>query len=113
MNQTDLLKAVIQEMEVKGHQNVTKAAAKDFLESLEDVIVGAVGQGDRVTLTGFCAFRRADVKALPAREVTVPSTGEKKMAKPREATVKVKVTPLKYFKESVVNTWTKRSAKRR
>lgn len=107
MNQTQLISAVITEMEAKEH-TVTKAAAKDFLESLEDVIIDAVGNGDRVTLTGFCAFRRQDVSALPAREVTVPSTGEKKMAQPRAATVKVKVTPLKLFKETVVSKWAKK-----
>lgn len=75
----------------------TKADAKAFLDAFEEVVTDLVRQGEPVVLTGFCKFERKDRKARKGRN---PATGETIRIKAKRV---VKVTPLKTFKDTVLN----------
>lgn len=67
MNKTDLIDAIAEE------SGLTKADAAKALDALLATIVGAVADGDSVSLIGFGSFKPS---ARAAREGKNPKTGE-------------------------------------
>ncbi len=58
---------------VAGAADLSNAAAQKAVDAFIDTVVGAVSQGDKVTLPGFGAWSRTDRKARMGRN---PRTGE-------------------------------------
>lgn len=90
MNKTELIAALADEMES------SKPEAKTWLETFQSVVTAAVVEGDPVTITGFCKFARVERAARMGRN---PATGEAIKIK---ASSKVRITPLKAFKDTVL-----------
>jgi len=91
MNKSELIDAIAEEAAL------TKADAAKFLDAVTTAIVGAVANGDSVSLIGFGTF-----KASPraAREGKNPKTGEKLSI---AATTVPKFTAGTNFKAAVAN----------
>lgn len=89
MNRQDLIDAIAEDTEA------SKAATSRFLDSLIDRIQRAVAGGDKVKLTGFGTFEKAQVAARTGRN---PKTGE---AITIAATARPKFTPGATFKDLV------------
>lgn len=81
--------------EVAERTGESKAATERTLEALQDVIIEAVADGQKVQLTGFAAFAPAD---RAARKMKNPRTGED-INVPASRTVRIR--PLKRFKDEV------------
>lgn len=98
MNKKELAAEIAEELEFD------KADVLAVLDSFEEVVTETVKSGDPVMLTGFCKFVRKD---LPERMVRNPATGERFMAAPSS---KARITPLKRFKDSVMEAAPKQKA---
>ncbi len=74
---------------------MTKSEAKAAVDNVLDAIVGAIANGEKITLTGFGTF---EVAPTPAREGRNPRTGD-----PVDipAGRRVKFRPGKQLKEAV------------
>ena len=58
---------------VAARTGLTKKSAEEVLDTIQDTIMDAVRDGDKVTLTGFGAFLLVE---RPARKGRNPRTGE-------------------------------------
>lgn len=90
MNRRDLVAAIADEMETD------KKSADAFLTAFVNQVIKTVRTGEPVAITGFAKFARVDRAARMGRN---PQTGEPIKIK---ASRKVRVTPLKAFKEAVL-----------
>jgi len=90
MNRRDLIAAMAE------RTGTTKAEAEAALSAFVDIVTETVATGDPVTITGFAKFARVDRAARMGRN---PATGEAIQIK---ASRKVRVTPLKAFKDAVL-----------
>ena len=91
MNRRDLLNAL-----VERNDGLTRKDADALLTSLTDTITETVATGEVVSISGFVKLARVD---RPARMGRNPQTGEAIKIK---ASRKVRVTPLKAFKDAVM-----------
>jgi DNA-binding protein HU-beta len=91
MNRRELVLALSERLEVD------RRAADTALATVVDVITENVAKGEVVSIPGFAKFARRD---LPARTVRNNFTGE--MVK-RPASKKVRITPLKAFKDAAIS----------
>jgi DNA-binding protein HU-beta len=91
MNKKDLVAALAEE------SGTDKKAADAFLASFVEVVTTNVSKGEPVVISGFAKFARVERAARMGRN---PQTGEPiKIAASR----KVRVTPLKAFKDAVLS----------
>lgn len=88
--------------ELSEKTGFTKTDSKAFLEAFEEVVTEALCAGEAVSLSGFAKFARKDTPAKPARDGRNPATGETIRLKPKPASVKVAITPLKALKDVVI-----------
>ena len=91
MNKRELAKAVA------VHSDVQLPMVSKVLEGFTDVVTAVVSKGEPVAITGFAKFVKVD---RPARMGRNPATGEQIMIK---ASKKARITPVKAFKEAVLN----------
>ncbi len=90
MNRRELVTAIAEDLESD------KKSTDEFLSSFIDVVTSTVSSGETITITGFAKFARVERAARMGRN---PQTGEPiKIA----ASKKVRITPLKAFKDSVL-----------
>lgn len=101
MNRSQLLKAIHEELATSSDE-WKLSDVKDVFTAFETVVTNTVGSGDPVTISGFCKFARKDTPAKPSRQGRNPATGETITLKPKPASVTVKLTPLKAFKDAVI-----------
>jgi DNA-binding protein HU-beta len=91
MNKKDLVAAIAEE------SGTDKKAVDAFLASFVEVVTTNVSKGEPVVISGFAKFARVERAARMGRN---PQTGEPiKIAASR----KVRVTPLKAFKDAVLS----------
>lgn len=88
--------------EIAEQTGFSKTDTKTFLDQFEETVVGYVSEGENVSLSGFVKFARKSTPAKPARDGRNPATGETIRLAPKPASVKVAVTPLKAFKDTVI-----------
>lgn len=98
MNRTQLVAAIQEDL----GEDFTKNDVKDMLDSFEKIVTESCCKGDPVTLTGFVKFARQDRKARQGRN---PATGETIQIPAKSV---AKVTPLKKFKDAVLESAPKR-----
>ena len=67
MSKTELISAVA------GKADLTKRDAEKFLSAFEDVVTGALVEGDKIQLVGFVTI---DVVDRPEREGRNPQSGQ-------------------------------------
>jgi DNA-binding protein HU-beta len=67
MNKSELIAAVA------AHTGVERNVVATVLGGTEDVVSAAVGNGEKVAITGFVSFERVERKARTGRN---PATGE-------------------------------------
>jgi DNA-binding protein HU-beta len=91
MNRRELVLALSDRLEVD------RRTADTALATVVDLITENVAKGEVVSIPGFAKFARRD---LPARTVRNNFTGE--MVK-RPASKKVRITPLKAFKDAAIS----------
>jgi DNA-binding protein HU-beta len=91
MNRRELVLALSERLDVD------RRAADTALTTVVELITENVAKGEAVSIPGFAKFARRD---LPARTVRNNFTGE--MVK-RPASKKVRITPLKAFKEAAIS----------
>jgi DNA-binding protein HU-beta len=90
MNKRDLIAALAEDT------GTDKKTADAFLTSFVDVVTATVAKGEPIVISGFAKFARVERAARMGRN---PQTGEPiKIAASR----KVRVTPLKAFKDAVL-----------
>jgi len=81
--------------QLAAEQGLTKAAAKQAIETVVTAIINAATQGDEISLSGFGKFK---VTSREAREGRNPATGAKiKIA----ASKKLSSTPAKAVKDAL------------
>ena len=81
--------------QLAAEQGLTKAAAKDAIETVVTAIINAATQGDEISLSGFGKFK---VTNRPAREGRNPATAASiKIA----ASKKLSFTPAKAVKDAL------------
>ena len=90
MNRRELITAISEDLDAD------KKSTDEFLSSFIDVVTSTVSKGEPITITGFAKFARVERKARMGRN---PQTGEPIKIK---ASKKVRITPLKAFKDSVL-----------
>ena len=90
MNRRELVLALAERLDTD------RKTADEALAAVVDEITAQVAKGETVSIPGFAKFARRD---LPARTVRNNFTGE--MVK-RPASKKVKITPLKAFKDAAL-----------
>lgn len=91
MNKKDLVAALAEE------SDTDKKTAEAFLTSFVDVVTTTVAKGEPIVISGFAKFARVERAARMGRN---PQTGEAiKIAASR----KVRITPLKAFKDAVLS----------
>lgn len=92
MNRRDLVRTVSEDAEVD------RKVAEAVIGSFVDVVTKTVTKGEPVVISGFAKFARVERAARMGRN---PQTGEPiKIAASR----KVRITPLKAFKDAVLAT---------
>ena len=91
MNKRELAKSVAVQADVE------LSTVSKVLEGFTDVVTAVVSKGEPVAITGFAKFVKVD---RPARMGRNPATGEQIMIK---ASKKARITPVKAFKEAVLN----------
>jgi DNA-binding protein HU-beta len=91
MNRRELVLALSERLEVD------RRTADTALGTVLEIITESVAKGEPVAISGFAKFARRD---LPARTVRNNFTGE--MVK-RPASKKVRITPLKAFKDAAIS----------
>jgi len=90
LNRKELVTAIAEELEAD------KKSTDEFLSVFIDVVTNTVASGEPITITGFAKFARVERAARMGRN---PQTGEPiKIAASR----KVRITPLKAFKDAVL-----------
>jgi DNA-binding protein HU-beta len=90
MNKRDLVAAIAEDV------GTDRKAADAFLASFVDVVTTTVSGGEPIVISGFAKFARVERAARMGRN---PQTGEPiKIAASR----KVRITPLKAFKDAVL-----------
>jgi DNA-binding protein HU-beta len=90
LNRKELVTAIAEELEAD------KKSTDEFLSVFIDVVTTTVASGEPITITGFAKFARVERAARMGRN---PQTGEAiKIAASR----KVRITPLKAFKDAVL-----------
>lgn len=103
MNRTQLLTAVTDALNSDlDEAEWTKGDVKAVLESFESVVTETVAKGENVVLGGFVKFAHKTTPAKPARMGRNPATGEQIQLKPKPASVTVRTSPLKAFKDAVI-----------
>jgi DNA-binding protein HU-beta len=91
MNKKDLITAIAEDT------GTDKKTADTFLTSFVEVVTENVAKGEPIVISGFAKFARVERAARMGRN---PQTGEPiKIAASR----KVRVTPLKAFKDAVLS----------
>ncbi len=91
MNRSQLSTALAERLDVKPREG------REIIDQFVDLITETVTSGEVVTISGFAKFARRD---QGPRMVRNPATGE--MLK-KGATRKVRITPLKAFKDTVMS----------
>ncbi len=91
MNRRELVQAVA------AHAGMEPRAVDGVLKSTTEVITAIVAKGEPVTISGFAKFVKQERAARMGRN---PATGEQIRIK---ASKKAKITPLKGFKDAVMN----------
>ncbi len=91
MNKRELAKSVA------VHADVDFSTVSKVLEGFTQVVTAVVSKGEPVAVSGFAKFVKVD---RPARMGRNPATGEQIMIK---ASKKARITPVKAFKEAVLN----------
>lgn len=91
MNRRELAKAVA------AHTELDPKVVAQVIQGTTDVITAAVAKGEPVTITGFAKFSKRKSAARMGRN---PQTGEQIRIK---ASTKAKITPLKGYKDAVLN----------
>ena len=90
LNRKELATAIAADLETD------RKSVEEFLASFIDVVTATVAGGEPITITGFAKFARVERAARMGRN---PQTGEAiKIAASR----KVRITPLKAFKDAVL-----------
>jgi DNA-binding protein HU-beta len=92
VNRRDLVNAL-----VERNEGLTRKEVDAFLGSFTDVITETVATGEVVAISGFVKFARVDRGPRMGRN---PATGEAIKIK---ASRRVRVTPLKAFKDAVMS----------
>lgn len=95
MNKSQLINVVVEQTGYPRKQ------VSDTLQVIQDTIGDALQARDNVTLSGFASFKVVDVPAKPKRKGINPFTKEEQIFQAKPASVKVKVTTLKAFKDKV------------
>ena len=95
MNKSQLINVVVEQTGYPRKQ------VSDTLQVITDAIGDALQARDNVTISGFASFKVTDVPAKPRRKGINPFTKEEQMFAAKPASVKVKVTTLKAFKDKV------------
>ncbi len=90
MNRTELINALAEKTETD------KKTATAFLAAFTEVVTESVSKGDPVAISGFAKFAKV---FRPERQGRNPATGETITIK---ASNKVRITPLKAFKDAVL-----------
>jgi DNA-binding protein HU-beta len=91
MNKRELAKSVA------VHSDVDLSTVSRVLEGFTDVVTHVVSKGEAVAISGFAKFVKVD---RPARMGRNPATGEQIWIK---ASKKARITPVKAFKDAVLN----------
>jgi nucleoid DNA-binding protein len=90
VNRRELVAELAEELEAD------KKSTDEFLTAFIDVVTDTVSSGETITISGFAKFARVERAARMGRN---PQTGEPIKIK---ASKKVRITPLKAFKDSVL-----------
>ncbi len=90
MNRRELVLAIAEKAEVD------RKTAEAMMSAFTEVVTETVSSGDPVTISGFAKFARVETKARMGRN---PQTGAPIKIPARK---KVRVTPLKAFKDTVL-----------
>lgn len=90
MNRKELATAIAEDL------GTDRKAAESFLGSFVDVVTSTVSKGEPITISGFAKFARVERAARTGRN---PQTGEPIQI---AASRKVRITPLKAFKDAVL-----------
>ncbi|MDE3087712.1 MAG: HU family DNA-binding protein [Acidobacteriota bacterium] len=91
MNKRELAKSVAVQADVE------LSTVSKVLEGFTDVVTAVVSKGEPVAISGFAKFVKVDRAARMGRN---PATGEQIMIK---ASKKARITPVKAFKDAVLN----------
>jgi DNA-binding protein HU-beta len=91
LNRRELVLAIAEKAEVD------RKTADALVAAFTDVVTENVSKGEPVVISGFAKFARVDTKARMGRN---PQTGEAIKIPARR---KVRVTPLKAFKDTVLS----------
>jgi DNA-binding protein HU-beta len=91
MNRRELVNAIA------AQTDTNKKDVEVIVQGFTDVITAVVAKGEPVAISGFAKFTKVERKARMGRN---PATGEQIKIK---ASKKARVTPLKAFKDSVLN----------
>ncbi|HEV2370210.1 MAG TPA: HU family DNA-binding protein [Acidimicrobiales bacterium] len=91
MNRRDLVKAMAAHTQMEGRQ------VDAMLKGFQDVVTAVVSKGEAVSISGFAKFAKVERAARMGRN---PATGEAIRIK---ASKKVRVTPMKAFKDAVMS----------
>ena len=91
MNKRELVNAVA------AHTGVDKKQVDVVMQGFTDVVSSVVSKGEPVAISGFCKFAKIERAARMGRN---PATGEAIKIK---ASKKARITPLKGFKDAVMN----------
>jgi len=91
MNKRELAKSVA------VHSDIDLSTVSKVLEGFTDVVTSVVSKGEAVAISGFAKFVKVD---RPARMGRNPATGEQIWIK---ASKKARITPVKAFKDAVLN----------
>ncbi len=83
--------------EIAARLESDKRSAEAFVQHFVDIITEKVSKGEPVSIPGFAKFARRDSKARMGRN---PATGEAIRIK---ASKKVRITPLKAFKDAALS----------
>jgi DNA-binding protein HU-beta len=82
---------------VSAHVGRETREVDEVLRGFTDVVTGVVSKGEQVAISGFAKFAKVE---RPARMGRNPATGEAIQIK---ASKKARITPLKAFKDAVMN----------
>jgi DNA-binding protein HU-beta len=91
MNRRELVTALA------THTGIDKKQVDAVVQGFTDVVTSVVSKGEPVAISGFCKFAKRETKARDGRN---PATGEAIRIK---ASKKARITPLKGFKDAVLN----------
>ena len=91
MNRRDLVKALA------AHTGMDGRSIDTVMKGFQDVVTAVVSKGEAVSISGFAKFAKVERAARMGRN---PATGEPIKIK---ASKKVRVTPMKAFKDAVMS----------